>query len=299
MQKPNRILLHVNRERKKEFRISTSIAIDNQTKIVLKYPDNDESITFLREIVKRDKLALEYFSDYANVITGIIKRDSISYPYLSKPTLENIIRDAIEKGDKNFGAFLIKTYIDFIEKLPSTESLPKGFIAAIGIDPHQIKKPLRCLNIAPIDCIPCNILVDKKKWVIIDNEWTFDFPMPTNFLIYRAIYSLIINLQEIIQINISKERPAYLFCGYGKNRTYIPLSWLNLLKKREISIQRFYIWELLFKRKVFVKANLGRLRLKSRSKPVSKVISNSMHVIFENIMRKMIKNKFGFSRNLK
>ncbi|MCD8397838.1 MAG: hypothetical protein LUD12_11790 [Lachnospiraceae bacterium] len=45
------------------------------------------------------------------------------------------------------------------------------------------------------DCAPCtdidllceNILVSKGHWIAIDYEWSFDFPIPVNFLLYRVI----------------------------------------------------------------------------------------------------------------
>ncbi|MCD8347090.1 MAG: hypothetical protein LUD16_03875 [Lachnospiraceae bacterium] len=45
------------------------------------------------------------------------------------------------------------------------------------------------------DCAPCtdidllceNILVSDGRWIAIDYEWSFDFPIPVNFLLYRII----------------------------------------------------------------------------------------------------------------
>ena len=48
-----------------------------------------------------------------------------------------------------------------------------------------------CSSISDIDLILPNILVDKDGvWHVIDYEWTFFFPVPQNFIIYRTLFFL-------------------------------------------------------------------------------------------------------------
>ena len=39
-----------------------------------------------------------------------------------------------------------------------------------------------------IDLVPANILILKDRQVVIDYEWTFDFPVPAGFILYRMIH---------------------------------------------------------------------------------------------------------------
>lgn len=39
-----------------------------------------------------------------------------------------------------------------------------------------------------IDLVPANILILKDRQVVIDYEWTFDFPVPADFILYRMIH---------------------------------------------------------------------------------------------------------------
>jgi len=274
-----------NIQRFDEFKINTSIYEENGKRFIVKNADNDNALPFLEKIAQRDKLVKSFFEGHAKVIEGSFNEYKIYYPFLSFPTLESLIRDEIEEGDINFGVKFIKKYIRFVSRLPSKEIIPKEFLKNFGIPTKQITKPVTCLLRAPIDCIPSNILVDRQSWYIIDNEWTYDFPMPVGFLIYRAIYSLIINLQEDIKFKISNDQPAVLFCGYGKNRTYIPYSWLNLMRTIEIPIDRLHLWEYYFKRQVLIEYNLGRLRLKRKPKAIRNVTPLLSRIITSLIQR--------------
>lgn len=274
-----------NTRRFNKFRINASIYEENGKRFIVKNADNDNALPFLEEIDQRDKLVKIFFDGHAKVIEGSFNENKIYYPFLSFPTLESLIRDEIEEGDINFGVKFIKEYIRFVSRLSSKEIIPKKFFKKFDIPTKQITKPVTCLLRAPIDFIPSNILVDRQSWHIIDNEWTYDFPMPVGFLIYRAIYSLIINLQVSIKSKISNGQPAVLFSGYGKNRTYIPYSWLNLMSTIEIPINRLHLWEYYFKRKVLIEYNLGRLRLKRKHKAVRNVTPLLSRIITSLIQR--------------
>ena len=45
-----------------------------------------------------------------------------------------------------------------------------------------------CAKMSNIDLVPANILILKDRQVVIDYEWTFDFPVPAGFILYRMIH---------------------------------------------------------------------------------------------------------------
>lgn len=48
-----------------------------------------------------------------------------------------------------------------------------------------------CSEVSDIDLILSNILVGEDgTWHVIDYEWTFFFPIPQNFIIYRTLFFL-------------------------------------------------------------------------------------------------------------
>ncbi len=290
--------------------MNTGIYEKNRKRQFIKNADCDEARGFLQIIVERDNIAKEFFKGFAKVLVGSLKEDAIHYPYLFHQTLESMIANAIVKGDANYGIRFIEEYIRFIGRLPAEKILPDEFMKKLGIPHNHIIEPVSCLLSAPLDCIPCNILVDGQSWFVIDNEWTQNFPMPVDFLIYRAIYSLVINLQSVIQSNVSREKPVALFCGYGLNRVYIPYNWLEVMNSSEIQIDRFHLWERYFKDDILIGKNRGRLRLKRKPKRkhnitpiyiefISIVINNSdKYIRFAEVMRKKIKIIYTRLHNL-
>ena len=138
-------------------------------------------------------------------------------------------KDIID-GDTEFGSSWLDLYIQFLGKLPS-KCIPKEFAAALGLPENLIQNPVTCLDCGIIDCVPHNIMIDRDsdKYYIIDNEYTYDFPIPKDFMIWRAINTLVIDLQDTIQPKVSQSRPVIIFSGHGINRSYIPLSWLSII----------------------------------------------------------------------
>jgi hypothetical protein len=137
----------------------------------------------------------------------------------------------------------------------------------MGIAHSEVREPLRCLCCGILDCIPHNILVDEKtgKWYIVDNEFTRDFGAPIDFLIWRAIGSLVVDLQEQIQSHVCEKRPVVLFSGHGKNREYMPLSWLDVLRSLEISPKQQARWSSAFQNRIV--RHKSNLHFKLKSKP--------------------------------
>ena len=81
----------------------------------------------------------------------------------------------------------IKKYKDVLYSLP--DNIPftytKEFDEVFGKE-TQFSNCMS-LKISNIDLIFCNI-IPQGKWVIIDYEWIFDFPVPIDFIIYRAVH---------------------------------------------------------------------------------------------------------------
>jgi SAM-dependent methyltransferase len=259
-------------QRKAEFRTNTQIWQNGQGRWVLKVADNEKSVGFLEKIAKRETLAKEFFGDTAEVVTGRLEGSRLRYPYLPFATLEDRIATAMEDGTKDFGASLVKDYVRFLQSLPQRECVPRRFMNKFGISSAEIAKPLKCLRCGPVDCIPRNIMIDEQKWYIIDNEWTYEFAMPLDLLTYRGILTLVFDLQSQIQTAVSEDRPVTLFFGYGRNRHYLPVSWLEVLDVLEIPFRSLARWSALFENDTLLGRRFPiRVRLTSKPRVYSKV----------------------------
>ncbi|MBN2180478.1 MAG: class I SAM-dependent methyltransferase [Sedimentisphaerales bacterium] len=279
-----------NMHKKRKFRTNKKICWSGGEKTFVVSPDNDESIEFTHKIVEKESLAKSFFGQNAEVVSAELKNDSLIYPYISFPAMHELIAQEIKKGDTEFGKYWIDQYIHFLLKLPSKKCIPEEFMKELGIPESEIREPIHCLNCGIFDCIPHNVMIDTKtgKYYVIDNEFTYDFPIPVDFLIWRAINTLVFDLQGIIQSYVCPKHPVVIFSGHGINRHYIPETWLNILRKLEIPPKQQARWSSAFQSRILrykVKINL---RLKTKSKtlgyvPIAEI--NTNHRLIEQIYK--------------
>ena len=68
------------------------------------------------------------------------------------------------------------------EKIFGYQSLPSGLL---------------CAPVTDLDMVVNNVMQGKqKKWVHLDYEWTFDFPIPVDFIIFRVLHYYILTSQR-------------------------------------------------------------------------------------------------------
>ena len=252
--------------RKSEFRTNKQICRSGREELFILGPDSDESIKFIHEIAKREALAKRYFGDEAEVVAGVLNGDSLVYPYMPFPTMLELMAERISNGDLEFGRFWIDEYLRFLLRLPTKACVPEEFMKELGIGHREVRKPLRCFCCGILDCVPQNILVDgkNKKWHIVDNEFTYDFPVPSDFLIWRAISTLVVGLQSQIQAQVCEKRPVVVLSGHGVNRHYMPLNWLDVLKNLEIPPNQQARWSTAFQNRIRWRKSKLRSRLKAK-----------------------------------
>ena len=112
----------------------------------------------------------------------------LRFEYLEGQTLENLIDEYGKKDEGQKVLDLLYTYQEELRKaypeepFVRTEQFEKIFGEA---DVPAGVMASRNIN---IDLIFQNIILCAEKWNVIDYEWTFDFPIPVNFVLYRALF---------------------------------------------------------------------------------------------------------------
>jgi 2-polyprenyl-3-methyl-5-hydroxy-6-metoxy-1,4-benzoquinol methylase len=258
-----------NQIRKPQYQTYFEIWQKAQEKMFIRKAETAKAEPFIREIAQREVLAGSFIAEKAQVVTGRLDDSCLYYPYINYPSLQDLIADVIETGDSGFGRFIIEDYRQFLYSLPTKTCIAHEFMSEFDIKPKIGTKPVTCLQKALLDCIPRNIKVSKGKWYIIDNEWTYDFPLPIDYLIFRGILALITDLQPQIQCAISKDKPLTVFRGYGKTRQYIPFSWLEILQKMEIPIEDMAYWEKQLQKHVWSSNKTLRVSLREKFEAIT------------------------------
>ena len=181
----NNIYTKYSIERKEEFKIKTCIYEENGLKWVEKNAENEKSIAHIKKLNSNYKKLSAIFDKDVLVNEGVDKGDKLNFQFVNGQTLEEMMDDCIKNEDYDEVVNLMKSYYQKIVcKLPSAEKkITTEFIDIFG---NVEDLELNYVSPSPIDIVFSNVIID-DNWNIIDYEWTFDFPVPANFILYRAV----------------------------------------------------------------------------------------------------------------
>lgn len=257
----NIIYSKFSNERADKFKIRTDILIDDKgEKIVRKTPLTQEANFHIDSIYNSYNLLSEMYRDSKLEINKCYRtNDGIEIEYISGNTLEEELDELLLKKKYQESIDLIRKIIDILEKKIGEKHFKttKKFEDIFG--EVQLPNALKASDINNIDFIFSNIIIG-ETFEVIDYEWTFDFPIPFNYIIYRSIHYYITGnhgsnqRKEIFDLGLYKlfditelELKQYEIMEQNFQKyvlgDLVPLSHLSkvLLKKFEIST--YIDWE--------------------------------------------------------
>lgn len=165
----------LSNERNPKYNIITDIVERDGKRVVIKKPYDAEAVGHIHRVFDsyRGLQELLQGSDFC-VNDSTLVGDSIESEFLEGAHLT--AEDGQAFIDAVKAAFLpsAKEFVSTpeFEEVFGQVSLPRGVLACNYLD---------------IDLIFDNIIKTDKGWQIIDYEWTFDFPVPINYMLYRVV----------------------------------------------------------------------------------------------------------------
>lgn len=204
-------------ERAKEFCIRTDIVTDgSEERKVYKYALTREAKSHIRHMeTAYERLSAAYdgskirfcpattqvhdenghwaaWTENADVSDGACR--SVS-PFLKGTNLQDILEQMQKNGKTGEIEHILRLYIKRLTEGGKSRpfAVTPEFVRVFGENvPDGVYDSA---DVSDIDMIFSNIFVedgrdakDDGEWTVIDYEWTFDFPIPKAFLIYRAFY---------------------------------------------------------------------------------------------------------------
>ena len=232
-----------NSARLKEFQTHVMIVEKPGGKVINKYASTHEAMPFLKLIVQRERKNVDYLGSSFDVLCGELKKDHIEYDYLPYKSLQEIIAECLGEGNDQEADRLLGMYVDKLNSLNKVRVVPEEFLSTFEREAGMEKLEVECLSQGLLDLVPHNILVDHNRWIVLDNEWSFDFPVPVIYILFRAIRMLGITLQTEIRQSACKTYPVRGVFASGFQTNYLPVQWLNFLEQPAISLHRMLSWE--------------------------------------------------------
>lgn len=185
----NVVFSKFSNERSRSFSIRTDILSDEAgRKTVRKSACYPEGISHVKNIVTWYQKLEELFSDtQIRVNRALPDGDEVELEFLEQgATLEERMRLLWQKGEKKEVCRWMGQYLDFLRQ-KATQPFEKTERFAAIFGDIDLTKGQKSMPVTDLDMVLENIVLtgEEPVWNLIDYEWTFDFPIPVNFIIYR------------------------------------------------------------------------------------------------------------------
>lgn len=188
-------------ERNSKYAIETSIVENDSARWVCKKPLYEEgkqhfenmkaAYLGLTTMFPKGELAIQPYEE---------ADDGMRFPYVEGADMESLLHDTY--NSRGYEAVLrrIKEYFDMIKKYSSTEMFEKTneFVQMFGN--FDFPQETKCGKFNNLDYGFANVIISENRQTLIDYEWTMDFPIPLEFLLYRALHYYVYTCPESVAL---------------------------------------------------------------------------------------------------
>lgn len=221
-----------NSSRRKDFQLVTKIEKEDGIIFSSKIAENEKAKPFLKSLFRKYQFLKDNGFSLHLVEPKKIDDEKIIFEYKNGKLLSSLLFKLVQDSDRDNFIQLLRTYFELIKKNKiKNEKLNPEFIKIFG---NNSDLEFDCVQIGCLDFNFDNIILEKseKEFYIIDYEWTFEFPIPYKYIIFRALVSFYKN---------------YFFYNFNKN--FIPLVELYDIfeitkKERDIFINFEYNFQI-------------------------------------------------------
>lgn len=238
-------------ERARGFAISTQICKkSDSTLIVKKLPaskDANVHIKRLEQIYQRLKDMYQPEGICVNRCQGA--SEYAEFEFLQGITLEEKLDTLLELGKPEKVEELLFSYIEKIKRIHERVDFVKTpqFVQVFG--DAVPAKSLKAAELSNIDLVPANLILDGEEVSVIDYEWSFFFPVPSQFLVYRMIHYY---LESDGKRESLKQRNFYEKAGITPDE-------LEIYSKMEKNFQQYIVGDHAAMQTLYDKISPGKL----------------------------------------
>ena len=188
-------------ERNSKYAIETSIVENDGARWVCKKPLYEEGKQHfenmktaywgLATMFPKGELAIQPYEKAS---------DGLRFPYVEGTDMESLLHDTYNSQGYEAVLRRIKEYFDMIKKYSSTEMFEKTneFVQMFG--DFNFPQETKCGKFNNLDYGFANVIVSENRQTLIDYELTMDFPIPLEFLLYRALHYYVYTCPESVAL---------------------------------------------------------------------------------------------------
>lgn len=260
-------------ERAEEFSVYTQIGRNGEGHWVRRHPSSIQARPHakrLLEIQKRLKEAYEKEGFFLNACKESEDGSCAELEYLEGQTLEEILDGLLE--EKKIEALEEKLfwYLDKIRSLHSKQEFTMSEEFARVFGNPALPDQLRCAEASNVDLVAGNLIINQTGNHIVDYEWTFFFPVPANYLLYRILHYYIYSDQKRLCL---EERGLFEKAG-------ITDAELCAYEEMERSFQRYILGEHIPMRNLYTEISPGKVDAKQYYQQISREKQGKLQVFW-------------------
>ena len=122
-------------------------------------------------------------------LQGVSRGKASVFPFLEGKTLGKILGEALDLGNRELVPEYLKGLREMLLEASSAFGKPGGAFREVFGD-REALRAYAMVSPANIDLTFDNLIPGEREVWVIDCEWVFDFPVPVDFILYRAIREL-------------------------------------------------------------------------------------------------------------
>jgi GT2 family glycosyltransferase len=208
-------------ERAEQFGIRTDILLEDGKKVIQKLPISDASCNHVRKLSDWYQALSKDFQDTCITVNVCsMKEDSAYLEFVDGICLEEKLDGLLETNQIETFDTAIRAFFDVIlkqdhlKKFQVTDQFREVF-GDVSLSDHEMARA-----VTDIDMVFSNVILSPKEdYCLIDYEWTFDFPIPIKYVIYRCLRYYILTNSKRFSLSLidyckkfdisEEERTAY------------------------------------------------------------------------------------------
>ena len=265
--------------RKNDFGISTSIHSSGKKLYVQKQSLSKQSNGHIHKLEKTYGLLKDCFGKEVAVCKPQKESDNaVSFPYIVGPTFETVlVNNLLAKEYRAFNNTIDQfvSLITSLEVTPADPTINKDYTSIFG---STYSKKTSLIYPGIIDMNFDNIVSDKKtgRYTLIDYEWCFDFPVPKDYVIGRALLYFFMQHSQLLRGIASPDNPLV---ELGKD-LYVPEEIASHIQQYLSQAAEIFATEKCFQHYVNIEAQ--NFELYSNSKTIDQELPDNTPESYES-----------------
>lgn len=186
------IYVKYSNDREESFQVRTDIVRTQNQYKVYKYSMSKQAQNHISSMYQHyEMLQTNWECSKFKINTTYNHKIGLEHEYIVGRTFEDVLDSFLDSDDFEALEKSVVGFADELKRLAKIQFAPTDeFEKIFGTDYASL--PLHqewlCMEITDVDMIFPNVILRNGRWEIIDYEWTYTFPIPIRYVLFRSVH---------------------------------------------------------------------------------------------------------------